>query len=200
MNAIKAERNGSGTWATVVRRWRRLAWLVLLIADLGLLVWGLWAAAIPGHLLGPGGMPILPAGYEGYGGGSWHQLAATSPKTAGYITLVFRMYGIYIVAFGLLAVAIAATAYRRGDRWAWWALLVGNTIAFVSAMTYDRIVGAIGPFEWSEYVGLAVIYASLAVTAPVLTGAREVRRGAALPEPGTVRGARPATRDQGASA
>jgi hypothetical protein len=33
-------------------------------------------------------------------------------------------------------------------------------------------VGAIGPFEWSEYLGLAVIYGSLAVTAPALTGAR----------------------------
>lgn len=122
------------------------------------------------------GAPILPAGYEGYSKGSWHQLAAASPQTAGYITLVFRMYGIYIVAFGLLAVTIAATAFRPGDRWAWWALLAGNTVAFVSAMTYDRIVGAIGPFEWSEYLGLAVIYASLAVTAPALTGARAVRQ------------------------
>jgi hypothetical protein len=87
------------------------------------------------------------------------------------------MYGIYIVAFGLLAVAIAATAFRRGDRWAWWALLMGNTIAFVSAMTYDRIVGAIGPFEWSEYLGLAVIYASLAVTAPVSLGPRRAVTG-----------------------
>ena len=86
------------------------------------------------------------------------------------------------------------------DRWAWWGLLVGNTVAFVSAMTYDRVVGAIGPFEWSEYLGLVVIYASLAVTAPVLTGARAVRRGAALPAPETVHGARPATHDQGASA
>ena len=181
MNATTAERNGPGTWAAVVRRWRRLAWLVLLIADAGLAAWGAGAAAIPGHLPGPGGAPILPAGYQGYSGGSWHQLAATSPHTAGYITLVFRMYGIYIVAFGLLAVVIAATAFRRGDRWAWWALLVGNTIAFVSAMTYDRIVGAIGPFEWSEYLGLAVIYGSLAVTAPALTGARAVRSGAASP-------------------
>ena len=95
--------------------------------------------------------------------------------------MVFRMYGLYIVAFALLAVAIAATAFRRGDRWAWWALLVGNTVAFGSAMTYDRIVGAIGPFEWSEYLGLAVIYGSLAVTAPFLTGARAVRSGATSP-------------------
>jgi hypothetical protein len=45
-------------------------------------------------------------------------------------------------------------------------LLVGNTIAYVSAMTYDRTVNAIGPFELSEYLGLAVIYGALAVTAP----------------------------------
>jgi hypothetical protein len=87
-----------------------------------------------------------------------------SPDAAGYVTLLFRMYGIYIVAFSVLAMAIAANAFRRGERWAWWALLVGNTIAFVSAMTYDRIVGAIGPFEWSEYLVLAAIYGSLAIT------------------------------------
>jgi hypothetical protein len=161
-----ADRHDTGTWRRVMARWRRVAWLVILIADAGLLAWGAAAALLPESLPGPGSAPILPAGYEGFTGGSWQQLAATSPKTAGYITLVFRMYGIYIVAFGLLAVAIAATAYRRGDRWAWWTLLVGNTIAFVSAMTYDLIVGAIGPFELTEYLGLAAIYGSLAITAP----------------------------------
>jgi hypothetical protein len=60
--------------------------------------------------------------------------------------------------------AIAAKSFRSAERWAWWALLVGNTIAFISAMTYDRIVGAIGPFELSEYLVLAAIYGSLAVT------------------------------------
>jgi hypothetical protein len=60
--------------------------------------------------------------------------------------------------------AIAANAFRNAERWAWWALLVGNTIAFVSAMAYDRIVGAIGPFEMSEYLVLAAIYGSLAIT------------------------------------
>ena len=105
-------------------------------------------------------------GCEGYTGGSWQQLVATSPKTAGFITLIFRMYGIYIVAFSLLAIAIAATAYRRGERWAWWALLVGNTVAWISAMSYDQIVGAIGPFELTEYLGLALICGSLALTVP----------------------------------
>ena len=64
-----------------------------------------------------------------------------------------------------MAIAITVTAFRRGDGWAWWALLVGNTIALVSAMTHDRTVNAIGPFELSKYLGLAMIYGALAVTA-----------------------------------
>jgi len=85
------------------------------------------------------------------------------------------MYGIYIVAFGLLAIAITVTTFRRGERWAWWLLLVGNTIAYVSAMTYDWTVSAIGPFELTEYLGLAAVYLALAVTAPFLGGGRSER-------------------------
>ena len=155
--------------------WRRLAWLVILIADAGYGIWGMMAAAFPDQLLGPGGRPVLPAGYEGFSGGSWAQLGGAFPMAAGYIVVLFRMDGIYNLVFGLMAVAITITAFRRGEGWAWWALLVGNTIAFVSAMAYDRTVNAIGPFELSEYLGLAMIYGALAVTAPFRTAGRAVR-------------------------
>lgn len=164
--------HGSGTWARAMARWRRVAWVVILIADVGLLAWCAMAAAAPASLAGPGGTPILTAGYEGFTGGSWKQLVATSPETAEYTTLLFRMYGIYGVGLSLLAIAIAANGYRRGERWAWWALLVGNTIGYGAAMVYDQIVRAVGPFELTEYVGLALIYGSLAITfrAPKLAG------------------------------
>ncbi len=168
-NSLIEDRRGPGTWARAVARWRRIAWLVILIADVGLLAWGAMAAGVPERLPGPGSTPILTAGYEGFTGSSWQDLAATSPNTAEYTTLLFRMFGIYIVAFSLLAIAIAAFGFRRGDRWAWWALLVGNTIGFLAPMAYDQIVRAVGPFELSEYLGLAAIYGSLAVTAPFRT-------------------------------
>jgi hypothetical protein len=164
MNTHVQHGQRSGASASATDRWRHGAWLVILIADVGLLLWGAFAALIPDRLPGPGGTAILPAGYEGYSGGSWDQLTAGSPATAGYVTLLFRMYGIYIVAFSILAIAIAANGFRRGERWAWWTLLVGNTLAWVAAMAYDRIVGAIGPFEMTEYLGLAAILGSLAVT------------------------------------
>ena len=134
------------------------------------------AAVMPDGLLGPGGKAILPAAYEGYFGGSWSELQRTSPMTAKYMIVLFRMYGIYNVVLGLMTSAIAVTAFRHGDRWAWWALLVGNTIALVSAMRYDWSVNAIGPFELTEYLGLAAVWAALVVTAPFLAAGQPVGR------------------------
>ncbi len=147
---------------------RRYAWVLILLADVGLVAWGAMAALAPDHLLGPDATPILTAGYERYTGASWATLSSTSSPTRDFITVLFRLYGTFCVAVGLLAVAISANAFRRGERWSWWALLLGNTIAYIAAMTYDRIVNAIGPFELLEYVGIAGVYAALAVTAPVM--------------------------------
>jgi len=154
------------TTKTAMKSWRGVAWILILLADVGLLAWGAMAAVAPEHLLGPNSTPILKAEYEGFTGYSWSELTATAPKTADLLTLVFRMYGIYGVAFSLMAIAIAVTAFRRGDSWAWWALLVGNTITYISAMTYDQIARAVGPFELTEYLGLAAVYFALVVTLP----------------------------------
>jgi hypothetical protein len=143
----------------------RAAWLLILIVDVGFVAWGAMAAAGPERLLGPGGKAILPAGYEGFSGGSWSELARVSPAAASYMAVLYRMYGIFNVAFGLTTAAIAVTAFRRGERWAWWTLLLGHTLTLLSAMTYDWIVNAIGPFELTEYLGLVLVWAALAATA-----------------------------------
>jgi len=54
---------------------RRIAWILILIVDLGYALWGAGAALLPDGLVGPGGKAILPAGYEGYTGSSWSTLA-----------------------------------------------------------------------------------------------------------------------------
>ena len=143
---------------------RRIAWILILIVDAGYIAWGAGAAIAPDHLLGPGGTAILPAGYEGYSGAAWSAIAASS---AGYMALLYRLYGVYCVLFGFMGSSIAITAFRRGERWAWWALLVGNTLAYGAPMTYDRVANAIGVFEMTEYLGLALVWAAFGITAPV---------------------------------
>jgi hypothetical protein len=149
-----------------MKRLQRVAWVLILIVDAGYIVWGAGAAVSPDRLPGPGGTAILPAGFEGYSGVSWPEVSNASPLIAGYMTLLFRMYGLYCVLFGFMGSAITVVAFRRGERWAWWVLLIGNTVALMSAMTYDMTVRAIGPFELTEYLGLALVWGALAVTAP----------------------------------
>jgi len=146
--------------------WRQVGWILMLLADVGLLAWGAMAAIAPGHLLGPNSTPILQAEYVNFTGYSWTEFATATPNAVDFLTLVFRMYGIYGIGFSLMAIAIAVTAFRRGESWAWWALLIGNTITYVSAMIYDQIAHAVGPFELTEYIGLAAVYFALIVTHP----------------------------------
>ena len=155
-----------------MNRRRLVAWILILFVDASFIAWGGMAAAFPDHLPGPAGTPIMTAGYEGFTKASWSELAKASPMTAEYISIVFRMYGIYCLVFGVMGVAIAVTAFRRGERWAWWALLAGNAIALVSAMRYDWMVNAIGPFELTEYLGLALVLSALAITSPFRPGGR----------------------------
>ena len=167
-SAATSPASDAGTVHRLAARFRGVAWAAIVVADVGLLAWAAMAALAPQLLMGPGSQPILPAGFEGFTGAPWRSLADASTRAPEYVTLVFRMYGFYGVAFSILAIAIAANSFRRNERWAWWALLVGNTITFVGAMAYDQIVRAVGPFEVSEYLGLAAIYASLAITAPIV--------------------------------
>lgn len=158
-----------------MERLRRVAWILVVISDAGFAAWGAMAALLPEYLPGPGGTPILTAGYEGFTHASWSALVAGSPMTAAFITLVFRLFGALCMTVGVIGVFVAATAFRRGERWSWWALFIANTLAYGAPMTYDRLVHAIGPFEMSEYLGIGVIYLALAVTAPFLPGGRAVR-------------------------
>ena len=152
-------------------RRRTIAIVLILIVDFGFAAWGAMAAALPDRLSGPGGKPILPAGYEGFTG---QQFSELPPSAGDYMEVLFRTYGMFNLIFGLLTIAIAITAFRRGERWSWWTLLIGNVLASVSAMTYDKTVNVIGPFELSEYLGLALVIVALALTAPFRRSEQQV--------------------------
>jgi hypothetical protein len=55
-------------------------------------------------------------------GMSWNELQAASPKVANLIDMKFRTDGAALSMLALLSMAICLTGYRRGERWAWYAL------------------------------------------------------------------------------
>ena len=174
--SLRTTSNNTAPGITAVRvtplaRVRQYAWLGIVVADAGLLAWGALTVLSPEC---PGA--CMTNGYETSTGQSWAALTAASASTSNFLLLLFRVFGAYNVAFGFLGIAVAVTAFRRGEVWAWWALLIANTIAYGSAMTYDRMVGFIGTNEILEYVCLGAAYAAFAVTGAVQARRRPVTR------------------------
>jgi len=55
-------------------------------------------------------------------GMSWNELQSASPRVANLIDLKFRMDGAAIATIALLSMAVCFISFRKGERWAWFAL------------------------------------------------------------------------------
>jgi hypothetical protein len=74
--------------------------------------------------------------------GSWTHAAALLPNVDKSLSAMARLLGATGIVAAILTMAVAATAYRRGERWAWyvmWALPVHATIDFATLLGYDAL-------------------------------------------------------------
>jgi hypothetical protein len=55
-------------------------------------------------------------------GRTWEQFVAQDPEVASIYVIDLALLGIVWASFGLIAAIISAVPFRRGDRWAWYAL------------------------------------------------------------------------------
>lgn len=133
----------------------RFAWAAIAVADLGVLLYGFLALAMP---------EALAPGYEAFTDRIWPDLVASDPRTAEFLVLLFRLLGALNVAAGLAGLLIALIPFRSGARWSWFALLAVNVVAFGAPITYDQLVGAIGVPEVLELVAFAVILVALGLS------------------------------------
>jgi hypothetical protein len=57
-------------------------------------------------------------------GATWDELRVADPGAAHFVDYQVRIGGIYLAMIGALTLAICLTAFRRGERWAWYAMWV----------------------------------------------------------------------------
>jgi hypothetical protein len=93
------------------------AWVLLFATGSVLLLGGL-VQLFADRPVASGLSGIVPANL----GVSWAGLVARSPETATAILGFQRMLALFIIAFSLLDLAVVLTAYRHGERWAWFAM------------------------------------------------------------------------------
>lgn len=71
------------------------------------------------------------------------QIRDFSPNLLNFMTFTTQLYGLYALSTGLLVCVISLIPYRRGEKWAWYAMLViggifvlGHTIFIYTSMTF----------------------------------------------------------------
>ncbi len=96
----------------------RHAWKVFLGLSIIITLFGLGDMLTGGSTFESGEGPTL----QGISGMTWAQLESASPNAATMIDYLVRAGGAHLFVLGLLSMVVAATAFRRGERWAWYAM------------------------------------------------------------------------------
>ena len=99
--------------------------------------------------------PLLPEDVRYMGLGE-AQLAAVRPRLEAWLTHVFRVMGGYVLATGVLTVALAATSFRAHQ----WGAALGALIGGAASIGWMAVVNFMidSDFKWS-LLGMALLWA-----------------------------------------
>jgi hypothetical protein len=125
--------------------------------------WGLLAAVAALVALSALSVAVIPARDQTpLIARTWDQFAAQDPEVASIASREKDILGFLGAGFGLLAVVLAVVPFRRGERWAWYALwLFPTTIGAVAAR---MLIDQYRPWPW--YAGITTV-ALVALLIPI---------------------------------
>jgi hypothetical protein len=92
------------------KRVPQASWIILAVVATLTILSGLWVGLTP-----VGSQTELSSR-------TWDEFAAADPEVAGIYSMDLVLLGITLTAFAILGTILALIPYRRGERWAWFAL------------------------------------------------------------------------------
>jgi hypothetical protein len=102
----------------------------------------------------------VEAPFEVYTGESWSKLATEQPEYSALYEMFCRSVANGVLTAILLGLIITLTAYRKGEKWAWLALVAGLAIYNVIEIVISYLIaGATGSLEYVLWlcVGLVIL-------------------------------------------
>jgi hypothetical protein len=109
-------------------RYLSIGWRIMVVWGLGVALLGLLMSLL-NHLVSPQILYYTSTDAQ-FTGVSWTQLQLLYPKLGSWLILFFDTTTSQLLFYGVLTAFVAATAYRRGERWAWISLLLAFIITF----------------------------------------------------------------------
>lgn len=138
---------------------QRRTWLLLAVTGLPFLVFG-----VSSLLFGlsssdfPVGLPGGPDAVISTTGVTWDEVVAEDDTAMTLLRGVSRVAGLAFLGFGILVLAVATMPFRRGQRWAWFALWV--VPAFMTGLLVHEMQG--------DFVQMPAVLLALSIAGLVL--------------------------------
>ena len=118
-----------------MRIYEKYAWVILLAVGLLWLVVGIVAVFQPEG--------IFEADAQAVTNLPWTDLKASSPEASNFIIFVYGQMGLLKISWSLFILAITLTGYRRGEKWAWYIMLLAPILLVSDAVFSVVFIGDI---------------------------------------------------------
>ena len=95
-------------------------------------------------------------------GHQWSDFKAANPQVSSYISIMLFEIGFFALAVGISMLFITLFAYKKGEKWAWYYLLIVITLVFGGAIRANVYTGDMAivmicvVFLVVAYLGLAL--------------------------------------------
>ena len=162
-------------------RYLDLGWRAMVVWGIGVSSLGVLMSLL-NHLVSPQISYYTSADAQ-YTGVTWTQLQLLYPKLGTWLILFFDTTTSQLLFYGILTTFVAATAYRRGERWAWTSLLLAFLITFAHLIPTFVFLSSGILVNSGISIGILGILAMLAflVVGLLLPGTELIRKKAVVP-------------------
>ncbi|MFQ6066977.1 MAG: hypothetical protein ACE5K3_06845 [bacterium] len=111
----------------------KVGWKIMLAMGIYLAILGVFLVAVP--------QVSFKEPFGAFTGKSWTDFISGSPKSSQLFLMLMKFIGVHLLSIAALIIGITLVAYRKGEKWSWYTLLISGIIGWGGALTYHTIIG-----------------------------------------------------------
>ena len=137
------------------KAYEKYAWLIPFAMGIALLIGVIVVFIAPRIIIDAPG-----SAFESLTGSTFGQMLALSPGVASYIYYLIRTFAFFEAGLLAFLAVVSATAYRRGERWAWYLTWLVPAL-FALDLPYEYFVRGVPFIDVSSIIFVAILLVGL---------------------------------------
>jgi hypothetical protein len=127
----------------------QVSWIVLTVA--------LVPAMVSGVLLAVAPTVFIAGEFASFTGGSLSEFAEAQPAAYAFLLLEDSELGVFLFGLLLLTLLITVIPYRKGERWAWYAVLASLILSAIGSVGLNIPTGDLGVVILTGFIHLVAL-------------------------------------------